>query len=230
MKHIYINEKIKSYIILILLKFLLIIFIFNIIFLCYNIYISLEKYNNFNNYKNILKSKITFKNVDIFSINISIKSFKMISFYLNSKFKKKEKYIIKYIKLLFDYLKNYLYPTKKIIRIYTVGSSNDYYKNILEKEIIEGLENKYIFNFTPINPDYLIYDVFSCEYLNKEYDNAIKIAFYTENQIPDFNKSNYAIGFDNINYLDKYFRKTTLIWIFEKRYLILKIKILLKIE
>ena len=224
MKHIYINEKIKSYIILILLKFLLIIFIFNIIFLCYNIYISLEKYNNFNNYKNILKSKITFKNVDIFSINISIKSFKMISFYLNSKFKKKEKYIIKYIKLLFDYLKNYLYPTKKIIRIYTVGSSNDYYKNILEKEIIEGLENKYIFNFTPINPDYLIYDVFSCEYLNKEYDNAIKIAFYTENQIPDFNKSDYAIGFDNINYLDRYFRKTTLIWIFEKRYLNIKNK------
>ena len=58
----------------------------------------------------------------------------------------------------------------------------------------------------------------------KEYDNAIKIAFYTENQIPDFNKSDYAIGFDNINYLDRYFRKTTLIWIFEKRYLNIKYK------
>ena len=54
-----------------------------------------------------------------------------------------------------------------MIRIYTVGSSNDYYKNIFEKEIIEGLENKYIFNFIPINPFYLIYDVFICEYLKK---------------------------------------------------------------
>ena len=226
MNHIYINgiksldflknknKKIKSYISLIKSKFVFMLLIFNCIFLCYNLYISLEHYNNF------IKNKIFFKDIDIFSINIAIKSFNMISFYLNSKFKKKENYIIKYFKLL----KNYLYSTKKIIRIYTVGSSNDYYKNILKKEIIEGLDNKYIFIFTPINPDYLIYDVFSCEYLEKEYDNAIKIAFYTENQIPDFNKADYAIGFDNINYLDRYFRKTTLIWIFEKRYLNIKYK------
>jgi len=212
------SKKIKSYISLIKSKFLLILLLLNCLFLCYNLYISLEYCNNFN------KDKIIFKDIDIFSINIVIKSFNMISLYLNSKFNKKENYVIKYFKLL----KYYLYSTKKIISIYIVGSYNGYYKNILKKEIIEGLKNKFIFNFTSINPDYLIYDVFSCEYLKKEYDNAIKIAFYTENQIPDFNKADYAIGFDNIIYLDRYFRKTTLIWIFEKRYLNIKNKVFIQ--
>ena len=42
--------------------------------------------------------------------------------------------------------------------------------------------------------------------------------------IPDFNHADYSIGFHNINYLDRYFRKTTLIWIFQKRYLNIKNK------
>ena len=113
---------------------------------------------------------------------------------------------------------------KKIIRIHTVDSFRDSNKNILRKVIIEGLEKKYIFHFTNNNPDYLIYDVFGCEHFDSKYDNAIKIAFYTENQIPDFNKQDYAIGFDNINYLDRYFRKTTLIWAFENRYFNIKNK------
>ena len=240
MRHIYINgiksfnllknktKKLKSYIYLIKSKFLLIIFIFNCICLCYNLYISFEAYNNVINHKDIFNDKIIFKDVDIFSINLAIKPFTMISLYLNTKFKIKENFIIKNIKLFIIYLKNYLFSTKKIIRIYTVGSSNDHYKKVLSKEIIEGLQNKYIFDFTPINPDYLIYDVFSCNHLKQEYDNAIKIAFYTENQIPDFNQADYAIGFDNINYLDRYFRKTTLIWIFERRYLNIKNKDFIK--
>lgn len=86
------------------------------------------------------------------------------------------------------------------------------------------LENKFIFNFTSDNPDYLIYDVFSCDQLESKYNNSIKIAFYTENIIPDFNYADYSIGFHNINYLDRYFRKTTLIWKFQIKYFNIKNK------
>lgn len=96
--------------------------------------------------------------------------------------------------------------------------------------MIKLLENKYIFNFTSNNPDYLIFDVFNCAYLESKYNNAIKIAFYTENIIPDFNYADYSIGFHNINYLDRYFRKTTLIWVFQKRYLNIKNKFFEKIR
>ena len=170
-----------------------------------------------------LVSRINFKDVDSFSINLAKKSFQRISIYLINKYKRKEMKIIKYAKLLIEKIKIYL-NKKKIIRIYTVGSLNDHYKNVLRNDIIKGLEHKYNFEFTRYNPDYLVYDVFDCECNNSEYDNAIKIAFYTENQIPDFNKADYAIGFDNINYLDRYFRKTNLIWIFERRYLNFKNK------
>ena len=92
------------------------------------------------------------------------------------------------------------------------------------------LENKYIFNYTSNNPDYLIFDVFGCDQLDPKYNNAIKIAYYGENIIPDFNHTDYSIGFHNINYLDRYFRKTTLIWIFQKRYLNIKNKFFDKIR
>ena len=92
------------------------------------------------------------------------------------------------------------------------------------------LENQYFFNFTSDNPDYLIYDIFNCEHLELKYQNAIKIAFYTENTIPDFNYADYSIGFHNINYLDRYFKKTTLIWIFQRRYLNIKNKFFEKIR
>ena len=51
---------------------------------------------------------------------------------------------------------------------------------------------------------------------------SIKIALYTENKNPDFFKADYSIGFHNINYLYRYFRRTTLIMIFERRYLNIK--------
>jgi hypothetical protein len=42
--------------------------------------------------------------------------------------------------------------------------------------------------------------------LNEKYHNSIKIAYYTENEIPDFNFADYAIGQAHINYLDRYLR------------------------
>lgn len=188
--------------------FLLFILIINAIFLCYNIIVI--KKGRINN------QTIIFKDTDSFSFNIARKSFKQYSSYFNKKYEKKNIINI-FLKLLKEKIKLF-FGIKKTIRIYLVGSSNDYYKNIIRSEIIEGLQNKYNFVFTHDNPDYLIFDVFDCKYINSKFDNTIKIAFYTENIIPDFNKADYAIGFDNINYLDRYFRKTTLIWIFERKY------------
>ena len=102
-----------------------------------------------------------------------------------------------------------------------------------EEFLLEGVRLlllSYIFNFTSNNPDYLIFPVFGCDQLDSKYNNAIKIAYYSENMIPDFNHTDYSIGFHNINYLDRYFRKTTLIWIFQKRYLNIKNKFFEKIR
>ena len=187
----------------IIYKFLIVNYIFFFINLVLNL--------NFQIIKNI-KILSNFKNIDLFFINITRKSFKQISSYLNSKFENKYKSLNNKIR------------EKKVININSVGSSNTYYKNKLIKDITKLLENTFIFNFTSNNPDYLVYDVFNCDQLDYKYNNAIKIAFYTENIIPDFNFADYSIGFHNINYLDRYFRKTTLIWIFQKRYLNIKNK------
>ena len=193
--------------------------IVNFIFLFINLVLNFN-FEIFKNYKNIYN----FKNVDLFFINITKNTFKQIGFYLNSKFYKRNLNNNK-PKLFGIKIKE-----KKIINYYCVGSSDTYYRDKLIKDITELLTNTFIFNFTSNNPDYLIYDVFSCEQLESKYKDAIKISFYTENIIPDFKIADYSIGFHNINYLDRYFRKTTLIWIFQKRYLNIKNKFLEKIK
>ena len=57
------------------------------------------------------------------------------------------------------------------------------------------------------NPDYLIFNVHGCNHLNDRYQKSIKIAFFTENQIPDFNTIDYAIGQSHILFLDRYFKR-----------------------
>ena len=53
------------------------------------------------------------------------------------------------------------------------------------------------------NPDFLIYSTFGREYLN--YD-CVKIFFTGENIRPDFNQCDYAIGFDYLEFEDRYIR------------------------
>ena len=179
----------------------------NIFFLCINLYFLKSKK------KQILLKDLNynffskFKNVDFFLTILGMISFNNISFYLSNKFKvfnDSNLYYNSSFKQLFT--KNIISKqtkTKKIIRLYTVGSSNNYYADILKNNIIEGLEDNFDFEFTSDKPDYLIYDIFNCDFLESKYNESIKIAFYTENQIPDFNKADYAIGFQNINYLDR---------------------------
>lgn len=68
----------------------------------------------------------------------------------------------------------------------------------------EKLQNLSLFDSN--NPDYLVYNVFGKDHLKLKYKKAIKIAFYTENIIPDLNEADYAIGHQHINYLDRYFK------------------------
>lgn len=53
------------------------------------------------------------------------------------------------------------------------------------------------------SPDYIFYSVFGEEHLN--YD-CVKIFYTGENQCPDFNLCDYAIGFERMEFGDRYFR------------------------
>lgn len=54
------------------------------------------------------------------------------------------------------------------------------------------------------DPDYLFYSVFGNDNLN--YNDCIKIFYTAENISPDFNLCDYAIGFDYIDFGDRYLR------------------------
>ena len=78
------------------------------------------------------------------------------------------------------------------------------------------LKAKFRIKFNKNNPDYLIYNIFGEEHLNKKYKNSIKIAIFTENKIPDLNEVDYAIGQAHIIYLDRYFKSPIFIWCFKR--------------
>jgi len=53
-------------------------------------------------------------------------------------------------------------------------------------------------------PDWLVYSVFGNEHL--KYNHCVKIFYTGENQAPDFNLCDYAIGFDYLTLDDRYMR------------------------
>ena len=79
--------------------------------------------------------------------------------------------------------------------------------------IKDKLKDKFYISFDKDNPDYLIYNIFGKKHLNFINRNVVKIAIYTENKIPDLNEVDYAIGHAHINYLDRYFKHSILLWI-----------------
>jgi hypothetical protein len=155
--------------------------------------------------------KITmhFKISDYFFLNIIQKSYREISDYLNNKYKLNNRLIMP-IKIIFV-LKNYFFPSKrKKIVLYSV----DLFSFTFHKKwLMDKLKEKFIIKFNENNPDYLIYNVFGTKHLNPKYNNAIKIAIFTENRIPDFNKADYVIGHYHINYLDRYFKYSIFLWL-----------------
>ena len=120
-----------------------------------------------------------------------------MSNYLNNKFGKKNSFKNTCEKkLLFK-------PLLKKIRIKIVDVYNlDFLKNWLTRIFVY----KFDFVFNSDSPNYLLFNSFGIEHKKHSYDNTVKIAFYTENIIPDLNEVDYAIGHSHINYLDRYFQ------------------------
>ena len=126
------------------------------------------------------------------------KKYEEISKSLNIKFKSNNPGILCYLKESFLFRK----PFKKI-RLDIIDTYNiDFQK----KWFINQLGDKFDFEFDSISPDYLIFNTFGNNYKNNKYNQAVKIAFYTENIIPDFHNVDYAISHSHINYLDRFFQ------------------------
>jgi len=75
---------------------------------------------------------------------------------------------------------------------------NLFNESIFKQKIKILLKDKFRIKFDKDKPDYLFFNVFGNEELNIKYKNAIKIAYFTENVIPDFFQCDYAIGYPHI--------------------------------
>lgn len=64
------------------------------------------------------------------------------------------------------------------------------------------------------NPDFLFYSVFGINHL--KYNNCVKIFITGEAASPDFNECDYGIGFDWMQFEDRYLRRP--IWLEEKKF------------
>jgi hypothetical protein len=159
-----------------------------------------------------LKEENLFKNIDNMIINFIKNTYKNTSNLLNSK------YIVKNNIILNKKEKVH----KKKISLYYVDIQLSFYAEPQYKILNKLLKKKYELEIKSDNPDYIIFDVFGCSHLNETYQNSIKIAFFTENQIPDFNKADYAISQHHIDFLDRYFKRSYflgLLFVFNNRYL-----------
>jgi hypothetical protein len=114
--------------------------------------------------------------------------------------------IASYLNNKFNYKNNFKLSNIKVRKIITIWFL-EFYKGFNPDSFLKNLDNeKFIFKFSINNPDYLVYNTLSNNPYSEKYKNSIKIAFYTENKIPDLNKADYAIGFIHLNYLDRYFK------------------------
>ena len=164
-----------------------------------------------NNRKNIL----ILKNSDYFIFTIINKAFTNISYFLNSKY----------------YYKQRILPNKIHIKKDIFLNCVDLHKGQNIKNWLNNtLGNKFSFIFDTNKPDYLIYNVFGSRHLDYKYNNCVKIAYFTENRIPDLNIVDYGLGFFHINYLDRFYKRLTsfnnksMINIIRKKYIIKKVK------
>ena len=166
----------------------------NTLFLILNIYFLL--YNNINvnisksktlNYKKFLSN---LKDIDKYIFSLLSNLFLNIGYYSTNKYKIYKK-LIKIKK------------RKKIIKYYGVNLNDE---KAFKQKIKILLKNKFRIKYDKHKPDYLFFNVFGKEELDSKYNNTIKIAYFTENAIPDFFQCDYAIGHPHITFLDRYFK------------------------
>ena len=172
----------------------IIIFIFNFIIFLYlhsdnSIYVSFDS--------NFLSK---FRNIEHFSISLAVRSYHKIAEYLKNKYTNNKDFLIKEQKLL-PFKENIEKKPKerKKIKIYGSGM-HQRWKTIIENYVKE----KYIIEYDKENPDYFFYTTFSCNCYLPKYQNSVIIAYFAENQLPDFDIADYGIAHGHINYLDRY--------------------------
>ena len=78
------------------------------------------------------------------------------------------------------------------------GCSESFKRNLEKLNYLVEIDNN--------KPDFLIYNVFGCEHKNEKYNSSVKIAYYSENIIPDFSEADYILSQSHILYLDRYFK------------------------
>lgn len=71
--------------------------------------------------------------------------------------------------------------------------------------IVNILKKKYDVEFSD-SPDYVFFSNFNRFFKHIKYEESVKIFYTQENLCPDFNFADYGIGFENINFGDRYFR------------------------
>ena len=139
---------------------------------------------------------IEFRSIDNFLLKSISAKFNEIAEYLYKKFNIKNS--TSFDEGLYNKVSNDTIKTVKICK-----------KNINKRWIAlikKDLEGKINIEIDENNPDYLIYATFGCEHtLNQYTNNTIKIAFFTENQLPDLNFADYAVGLGHLNHLDRCF-------------------------
>ena len=99
---------------------------------------------------------------------------------------------------------------RKTIRMGYIDMSDEkgmYYFNYVKKI----LNDTYEFIFEQNNPDYLLFSYYGCKHTDVKYKKTIKIAIYEEGWIPSFNEEDYIFGQHHIFYLDRYFRRASLL-------------------
>ena len=137
----------------------------------------------------------SFKEIDKLFLNSITSKYNEISDFLFQKFNTKNTTLIN----------NELYTKENNDTIKTVKIAHKNINKRWIKLIKNDLEGKINIEIDESNPDYLIYATFGCEHVLDIYNNTIKIAFFTENQLPDLNFADYAVGLGHINHLDRYF-------------------------
>ena len=141
------------------------------------------------------KLNFQFRDIDKFLLNSLSKKYNEISEFLYKKFHIKNKTSIN--EGLYNKTSNGTIKTVKVCR----KNMHPRWIALIRKDL-EGLIN---IELDEDNPDYLIYATFGCENTLNKYNNTIKIAFFTENQLPDLNFADYAVGLGHINHLDRFF-------------------------
>ena len=139
------------------------------------------------------KSQFIGKNVDNLFLKFVRNEYHQISSYLNKKYDNQNNEQID--------------KTRKKLKINFVDYRNTGYQTPQINKIIKMLSENYDIEIDENNPSYIFYNVFRCEHFyDEKYNKSIKIAYYTENNIPDLNIADYAIADPHINYLDRYLK------------------------